>query len=94
MTTDFRGIQYVPIDFKVEGRTRSVSIPGIVDFNVEGIVKPGQDDALLLMNAGHPANRDVYMAKATRATYTDNGMIWDNTGKNGHYATFDWHWPQ
>ena len=94
LTTDFRGIQYVPIDFKIDGRTRSVSIPGIIDFNVEGVTKPGQDDALLLMNAGHPVNRDLYIAKATRATYTDNGMVWDNTGKNGHYATFDWHWPQ
>ena len=25
--------------------------------------------------------------------YTDHGMHWDNTGKNGHYASFDWSWP-
>ncbi len=93
MTTDFRGISYVPMEFKAEGRTRSLTIPNIIDFNVEGITKPGQDDALLLMNAGHPVNRDLYIAKGTRATYNDHGMTWDNTGKNGHYASFQWNWP-
>ena len=93
MTTDFRGIQYVPIEFKSEGNTRSINIPDIIDFNIEGIIKPGQDDVLLLVNAGHPVNRDLYMAKGTRATYTDHGMSWDNTGKNGHYVPFDWSWP-
>ena len=93
LTSDFRGIKYVTIEFKAEGRVRSINIPGIIDFNVEGIIKPGQDDALLLVNAGHPVNRDIYIAKGTRATYTDHGMSWDNTGKNGHYAPFDWSWP-
>ena len=93
LTTDFKGIRYVPIEFKVEGRTRSVTIPNVIDFNVEGITKPGQDDALLLVNAGHPVNRDLYIARGTRATYSDHGMTWDNTGKNGHYASFEWNWP-
>ena len=93
LTTDFRGIKYVPIEFKSEGRVRSINIPGIIDFTVEGITKPGQDDAMLLVNAGHPVNRDLYLAKGTRATYSDHGMSWDNTGKNGHYAPFDWSWP-
>ena len=93
LTTDFRGIQYVPIEFKAEGRSRSVAIPNVIDFNIEGITKPGQSDALLLVNAGHPVNRDLYIAKGTRSTYNDQGMSWDNTGKNGHYAPFEWRWP-
>lgn len=93
LTTEFRGIQYVPIEFKAEGRVRSVSIPGIIDFNVEGITKPGLNDAMQLVNAGHSVNRELYVAKGTRATYTDHGMSWNNTGKNGHYAPFDWSWP-
>lgn len=40
-----------------------------------------------------PVNRDLYIAKGTQATYTDHGMSWDNTGKNGHYASFEWNWP-
>ena len=44
MTTDFKGIKYVPIDFKIEGKTRSVTIPNILSFNVEGITKRNQPD--------------------------------------------------
>ncbi|MCH2512797.1 MAG: DUF1326 domain-containing protein [Dehalococcoidia bacterium] len=93
LTTDFRGIKYVPIEFKSEGRIHSINIPGIIDFQVEGVAKPGQDEAMQLVNAGHPVTRDLYIAKGTKATYTDHGMTWDNTGKNAHYAPFDWSWP-
>jgi hypothetical protein len=24
------------------------------------------------------------------STWTDYGMSWDNSGKNGHYATINW----
>jgi hypothetical protein len=83
----------VPIEFKSEGRIHSINIPGIIDFQVEGVAKPGQDEAMQLVNAGHPVTRDLYIAKGTKATYTDHGMTWDNTGKNAHYAPFDWSWP-
>jgi hypothetical protein len=93
MTENFMGIKYVAIDFKVEGRVHSVTVPGIMDFSVEPVMVPGQDDAMKLVNTGHPANRDLYLARGAQATYTDHGMTWDNTGKNGHYASFDWSWP-
>jgi hypothetical protein len=47
---------------------------------------------MLLANTGHGVNRDLYLAKGTRGSYTDHGMRWDNTGKNGHYASFSWQW--
>ena len=93
MTTNFMGITYVPIDFKVEGKVHSVAIPNIMDFAVEPVMARGQSEAMQLLNTGHPANRDLYLAKGSRGSYTDHGMRWDNTGKNGHYASFDWHWP-
>ena len=93
MATSFMGIKYVPIEFKVEGRIHSVTIPNIMDFCVEPIMARGQNDALLLANTSHFANRDLYLAKGSRGSYTDHGMRWDNSGKNGHYASFDWRWP-
>ena len=93
LTTDFRGVSYTPIEFRSEGRVRSVTIPGIIDFNLEPVMGRGQSDPMLLVNTGHTINRDLYLARCTRSTYTDHGMRWDNTGKNGHYSAFDWHWP-
>ena len=83
----------MPIEFKVEGKVHSVMVPGIMDFSVEPIFARGQSDALRLVNTSHAVNRDLYLAKGSRGTYTDHGMRWDNTGKNGHYSSFEWRWP-
>ena len=94
LTGNFLGIKYVPIAYVAQGRARSVSIPEIMDFNVEGIMAGRRaKEPMRLVNTGHPVNADLALAKGTRSTYTDHGMSWDNTGKNGHYSAFEWRWP-
>ena len=90
MTANFLGIKYVPITFKAEGRTRTVSVPSIMDFNVEGIVLKGQSEPMRLENWSS-WTPSLVMARATgNNTYNDHDMNWDNTAKNGHYAHFQW----
>ena len=86
-TSNYLGIKYVPINFKAEGNTRSVFIPGVMDFNVEGIIRNPQTHPMRLEN-WKPWAPSLVMARGTRNTYTDHHMSWDNTGKNGHYARF------
>jgi hypothetical protein len=93
LTRDFRGTKYVPIEFQAEGRRRSVTIPGVMDFNVEGIMARGRKGVMRLVNTNHPVNRNLYLAKGSRSTYTDHAMHWENSGKNAHYAAFQWSWP-
>jgi hypothetical protein len=93
LTGDFLGLSFVPITYKMEGKTRSVTIPNIIDFNIEGIQARGQEDVMTLTNTAHPVSASLALAQGTRNTYTDHGMHWDNTGRNGHYAAFDWKWP-
>jgi hypothetical protein len=94
LTGNFLGIRYVPITFTMAGKTRSITIPNIIDFQVEGIEAPGQTEVMMLMNTAHPVNSSLALARGTGNTYTDHGMRWDNTGKNGHYAPFTWRWPE
>ena len=93
LTTNFLGTKYCPIVYRADGRTRGVSIPEIMEFNVEGISASRGADPMRLENTGHPVNSSLALAKGTGSTYADHGMNWDNTGKNGHYSPFDWHWP-
>jgi len=90
LTADFKGIKYVSIEYKGEGRTRSVSIPQVMDFNVEGFVQPGQTEPVHVENMGTWRMSTVSMARGTRSTYDDHGMHWDNTGKTGYYSGFEW----
>ena len=93
LTSNFLGTKYSRITYAAEGRTRSVSIPEVIDFTVEGITAGRQAEPMRLENTGHPVNASLALAKGTSSTYTDHGMSWDNTGKNGHYSAFEWHWP-
>ncbi len=94
LTSDFRGIKYVAIDYRSEGNARSVSIPGVMEFAVEGITAGSRRRApMRLTNVGHPASPNLVMAKGTGNTYQDHGMKWDNTGKNAHYSDFNWSGP-
>ncbi len=93
LTGNFLGIKYVPIRYAAEGNTRHVTIPNIIDFNVEGIQARGREDVITLTNTAHPVNSSLALARGMGSTYTDHGMHWDNTGKNAHYSTLEWHWP-
>jgi hypothetical protein len=92
MTETFLGTRYVPIAYTQAGKTRSVTIPGVIDFNIEGIQARGQDEVMTLTHTGHPVSATLALAVGTKSTYSDHGMNWDNTGRNGHFAPFDWQW--
>jgi hypothetical protein len=90
VTANFLGTKFVPITFNAEGHKRTVSIPSIMDFNVEGIVRQGQTEPMRLEN-WRSWTPSLVMAKGKgNNTYQDHDMTWDNTGKNGHYAHFQW----
>ncbi len=94
LTTDFKGTKYVEIDFRARGLERSVVIPGIMEFHIEGIkAGPRRRSPLRLENTGHPVSSKLALAKGAGSTYNDHGMAWDNTGRNAHYARFQWSWP-
>lgn len=93
LITDFRGTRYCSITYQSQRNTRRVAIPGVIDFTVEGITAGRGRRVMRLNNTGHPVSRSLALAKGTANTYTDHGMSWDNTGKNGHYAAFRWSWP-
>ena len=93
LTSDFKGTKYCGITYQSKGKTRQVTIKGVIDFSVEGITAGRRGEVMRLENTGHPVNSTLALARGTASTYTDHGMSWDNTGKNGHYAPFDWSWP-
>jgi len=85
------GVKYVPINFQIDGKRRSVEIPQIVNMSVTGVpsMKP---DEVVWTEAGHPFAPDR-LALATGndgSIFTDYGMRWDNSGKNGHFAPISW----
>jgi len=86
---ELKGFRFVPIVFGMNGNKRTLEIPGIMQIQVEGIEGlPGK--VMEVRNTRHPANSDLALAKTITGRYEDFDFDWDNAGKNGHYAPFNW----
>ncbi len=85
------GVSKVPITYRIDGKTRFAEIPGILHMSVD----PAQTmhpSGEMFVNIGHPVAPDK-MGLAIGApgnTYSDHGMRWDNSGRQGLYAPIRW----
>lgn len=93
LVSDFRGINYQAIEFTLDGLKRSVSIPGILDFSIEGVVsRNGSGSPFYIDNTGHPANTRLALARSKETHIYGFGLDLHlkDQGNNGHFAPFSW----
>ena len=92
LISDVLGIKAVPIDFRVEGKRRSVEIPGIMSLAVRPVASfMGEDQEVVAVNVHPFAPQGVGIAVGEPgSTWSDYGLRWDNSGRNGHYAAITW----
>jgi hypothetical protein len=85
------GVSKVPITFRIEGKRRSAQIPGLLQMSVDPLqtLHPSGE---MCANLGHPVSPDkmVLALGAAGNTFSDQGMRWDNSGKQGLYASIHW----
>jgi hypothetical protein len=84
------GVTAAPIAWRSEGRQRVIEIPGRMHLAVSAAPSLVPDEAIWARNA-HPFAPEVALAVGDPgSSWTDYGMQWDNSGKNGHYAPITW----
>lgn len=83
------GVKAAPIQYRAEGRRRSLSITGLADMDIEAL--PGQNGAEVTVAnmpfcvvPGIPA----VVAKSKHVSYRDYGLRWEITDRNGFYSAF------
>jgi hypothetical protein len=81
------GVKKVPITYRIEGKKRSAEIPGILHMSVDPL-PTAHPSGEMWANTGHPVSPEklAFAVGAAGNTFSDHGMRWDNSGKNGHYA--------
>jgi hypothetical protein len=77
------------INFSSEGKKFSVSIPGITEVTVEGVIGVGEE-VVWLDNVGHPFSRRLAAAKGAQSHFADHSLSFDNSGRNGHFSPVSW----
>jgi hypothetical protein len=85
------GAQKVPITYRIEGKKRFAEIPKILHMSVDPL-PTAHPSGEIWANTGHPVSPDrlALGVGASGNTFSDHGMRWDNSGKNGHYAPISW----
>ena len=93
LISNFLGVEVKPIHYRKNGKTRSVSVPGVLEQAVEAVSSPATpDEPMCIDKTMHPANPRLALAKATNSQLSVFGLDWaDSSGKNnGHFAPFNW----
>jgi len=86
------GVKFVPITYESNDARKRVAVPGIMEFEVEGLRAPDSSAVMEIINVFHPMGANLPIARSIRGHYDDPeyGLSFDNTGKNGHFRDFAW----
>ena len=89
----FLGVEQKPIRFERSGLRRTVTIPGVLEQEAEGVPSASKaGEPIFLDNTAHPANARLALMHALRSKLQIFGLDWnDASGRNnGHFAPFNW----
>ncbi len=85
------GASSVPIEFRAEGRRRSLRVGNVAEAEIEAI--DGQGGAEVTV-AGNPLaivpGVPAVVSRSKRVRYRDHSFQWEISGKNGFYSPFSY----
>ncbi len=87
-----QGVKFVPIEYKLDGKKRSLRIQGIAESSSEAIAGP-QGGLVKLAGAPLLLAPEVTVAKSDKVSLRDYGWKWEIKGGNSFYAPFEFAGP-
>ena len=93
LVSDFRGVEFRPIEVEIAGHSRRATIPELLSFEIAGVLSRNRSgEPYYLDNTGHPAGRRLALARAKATRVHVFGLDLDlvDRGNNGHFAPFAW----
>lgn len=85
------GVKSAAIDYRAEGKRRSVRIAGVAEAEIEALQGAGAADTVVSNNPlaiapGYPS----VVARSKKLSFHDAGFDWELSNKNGFYSPFDY----
>ena len=83
------GVKAAPIEYRAEGKKRSISIPAVAAVEIEALLGQGEAEVTIqnhpiAVAPGFPA----VVARSKNLTYRDYNYNWEISRKNGFYSAF------
>src|SRR6202022_3531692 len=75
LVSDFRGVEFKPIEFTLDGLKRSTVISDVLSFEIEGVASRNRSgEPFYIDNTAHPANRRLALARAKKTEVQGFGL--------------------
>ena len=88
------GVSNVPIEYKAEGKSRSMKVGNVAEMDIEAIAGGGGAEVKISGNPlGIVPGEPMVGARSGKLSYHDHGMDWELSGKNGFYSPFKYSGP-
>jgi hypothetical protein len=86
------GVKTAPIEYRNQGKQRSMAIPGVAAAEIEALLGQGDAEVTIqnqpiAVSPGFP----TVVAKSKKLSYRDYGYEWEISGKNGFYSAFHYY---
>ena len=83
------GVSPAKIEYKADGKKRSLRIPNVTELDIEAIEGAGGETVTISNNPfGIVPGVPPVIARTSNGTYKDHGMDWTLSGKNAFYSDF------
>ena len=90
LISNFLGIKTAPIAFTIDANNRRLTIPDVLEIDIEALTGRDGSEPLWVTNANHPVSPRLSLAKSNAYRYADHNLAWDVDNTNGHFAPFSW----
>ena len=89
----YKGVKRASIDFVKEHRARSIKVSGVASLDIEAIRGVNPDEVVKLTNLRNVIHGNEHVLALSTHSVDDQGIRWENVGKNGLYSNFRWSGP-
>lgn len=87
----FLGVERQKISYEVDGATRRVQIPGMIDGAITPIPGNDPDGHTVIKNSQYWIAEDIIVAKSDRSRFRAFGRNWKFDGHSAEICKLDWH---
>ena len=89
----FLGVQQAPVHYTLEGKTRRVVVPGIIDGAISPVRGKQNGEDVVISNSEYWIASDITVCQADRSRMRAFGRNWNFAGRSAELCKLDWRGP-
>jgi len=89
----FLGVQQAPVTYEVDGNTRIVKVPKMIDGAITPVPSNEKGGEVVITNSQYWIAPDITVARADKSRMRGFGRNWDFRGRSAELCRIDWRGP-